>query len=46
MTAAEEAQATAEYALILALVFLAAVVAYQLFGQAVAGLFQQFVNAL
>lgn len=42
---AEQGQAMAEYALILSLVAIAAVAAYQLFGDAVVGLYDQVVNA-
>jgi Flp pilus assembly pilin Flp len=43
--AADEGQALAEYAVILALVAAAAVVGYQLFGGAVLGLFKAVVTA-
>ena len=41
-----DGQAMAEYAVILTFVAATVLVAYQLFGQWVAGLFQQFVSAI
>jgi Flp pilus assembly pilin Flp len=40
---AEHGQAMAEYAVILSLIFLAVVVAYQLLGESVVGLYDRFV---